>query len=102
MKVQPSRMISSSFILGRVSPFFSDESLGIVDKRSPAISEPAPRRRYPARAMIGKPLVAATSAAVALLAAGSAHPHVTAPTKVPPLLGIVEDRAPFETLVRLD
>jgi hypothetical protein len=52
--------------------------------------------------MFGRPLVAAAAAAVALLAAGSAHPHAAAPAKAPPLLGIVEDRAPFETLVRLD
>ncbi len=52
--------------------------------------------------MTGKPLVAAAAAAVALFAVASAQPHAAGPAKAPPLLGIVYDRAPFDTLVRLD
>jgi len=43
--------------------------------------------------------VSAAAAGLALLAAGSAQPHSS---KAPPLLGVVEARAPFETLVRVD
>jgi hypothetical protein len=52
--------------------------------------------------MTGKSLVAAAAAAVALFAVASAQPQATRGAKTPPLLGITEERAPFETLVRLD
>jgi hypothetical protein len=47
-------------------------------------------------------LAAAAVAAAALVAAGAAQSHSHAPAANVPLLGITEDRAPFDTLVRLD